>query len=82
MWANRDVGRRQRRLHPVYGGVSSRSMNALEGRLVIVPADGLGDLLELTASAAGCLAATNPALADALNGASARVRTELLAEPS
>lgn len=56
-------------------------MNALEGRLVIVPADALADLLEVSATAAGRLSATDAALADAITGASARVRTELLREP-
>jgi hypothetical protein len=56
-------------------------MNALEGRLVIVPADGLGDLLELAATASSRVKDTDPALADALTGAAARVRTELLREP-
>jgi len=55
-------------------------MNALEGRLVLVSASRLDDMLELARLASDRLPAEDP-IALALKGAAAQVRSEVVFEP-
>ena len=55
-------------------------MNALDGRLVVVPADKLDDLCELARLAVDRLPAPDP-LTSALRGAIAEVRLSQVVEP-
>lgn len=56
-------------------GKNGRMKTQLPDRLVIVPADRLDDLAELSRLAADRLAALDPALAASLRGAVAETRT-------
>lgn len=56
-------------------------MKETRDRLLVVPAGVLDELLELASAAASRLGA-EPALADALRGATAAARAEIVVEPS
>jgi len=56
-------------------------MNALDGRMVVVPASVVDDLTELSRLAADRLEVLDPALAGSLRGSAAQVRLTVVHEP-
>ncbi len=56
-------------------------MNALDGRMVVVPASVVDDLTELSRLAADRLEHLDPALAGSLRGSAAQVRLTVVHEP-
>lgn len=56
-------------------------MNALDGRMVVVPAAAVDDLAELARLAADRLEQLDPALSGSLRGSAAQVRANTVLEP-
>jgi hypothetical protein len=67
------------RLHPAWGLTKVRAMNALQGRMVVVPAEALDDLLELTRLATDRL--PDDQLSRSLRASAAQIRVAAVVEP-
>lgn len=67
------------RLHPAWGVTKVKAMNALQGRMVVVPAEALDDLLELTRLATDRL--PDDQLSRSLRASAAQIRIAAVVEP-
>jgi hypothetical protein len=67
------------RLHPAWGLTKVKAMNALQGRMVVVPAQALDDLLELTRLATDRL--PDDQLSRSMRASAAEIRVVAVVEP-